>query len=135
MYTDAPESSQVSPGFSLLRWLSNGGLGWVLGLIPLSLFIWFVSMLGPITAGTVINTSWAWVPSLGINLSFTIDGLGLLFAMIISGIGIMVVVYAGGYMAGDPQIGRFYLYLFLFMGAMLGVVLADNVITLFVFGS
>jgi multicomponent Na+:H+ antiporter subunit A len=130
--TDVPKS-ELSGSDALLRWLTNGGMGWALGIVPLALVVWFLSMLGPVVAGTPLSVSIPWVPSLGINLSFYVDGLGLLFALIVSGVGTLVVIYAGGYMAGDPQIGRFYLYLFLFMGSMLGLVLADNIIALFVF--
>lgn len=74
-----------------------------------------------------------WAPSLGLSLSFNLDGLGLLFATLITGIGALVVLYASRYLEGHPQAGRFYASLFAFMGAMLGVVLSDNVLTLFVF--
>jgi multicomponent Na+:H+ antiporter subunit A len=74
-----------------------------------------------------------WAPSLGLSLSFDLDGLGLLFAILITGIGALIVVYASRYLEGHPQAGRFYASLFAFMGAMLGVVLSDNVLTLFVF--
>jgi multicomponent Na+:H+ antiporter subunit A len=117
----------------LLHWLKNGGAGWLLGLVPLSLVIWFASMIPAVTAGQVLELSYEWVPSLGVSLSFTFDGLGLLFALIVSGVGTLIIIYAGGYMVGDPQVGRFYLYLFLFMFSMLGLVLADNIVTLFVF--
>ena len=75
----------------------------------------------------------AWAPSLGLSLSFNLDGLGLLFALLITGIGALVVLYASQYLDGHPQAGRFYASLFAFMGAMLGVALSDNVLTLFVF--
>src|SRR6185503_16737759 len=74
-----------------------------------------------------------WAPSLGLSLLFNLDGLGLLFATLITGIGALVVLYASRYLAGHAQAGRFYASLFAFMGAMLGVVLSDNVLTLFVF--
>ena len=74
-----------------------------------------------------------WAPSLGLSLSFNLDGLGLLFATLITGIGALVVLYSSRYLAGHAQAGRFYASLFAFMGAMLGVVLSDNVLTLFVF--
>jgi multicomponent Na+:H+ antiporter subunit A len=75
----------------------------------------------------------AWAPSLGLTLSFNLDGLGLLFATLITGIGALVVLYASRYLEGHRDAGRFYASLFAFMGAMLGVVLSDNVLTLFVF--
>jgi len=65
--------------------------------------------------------------------SFYADGLALLFATLISGIGTFILIYAGGYLKGHPQQGRMFAFLLLFMGSMLGVVLSDNLITLFVF--
>jgi multicomponent Na+:H+ antiporter subunit A len=74
-----------------------------------------------------------WLPSLGITLSFTLDGLALTFSLLISGIGTLVLLYSNTYLAGHPQFARFALFLFSFMLAMLGLVLADNLIALFVF--
>ena len=74
-----------------------------------------------------------WAPSLGLSLSFNLDGLGLLFATLITGIGALIVLYASRYLDGHAQASRFYASLFAFMGAMLGVVLSDNILTLFVF--
>jgi multicomponent Na+:H+ antiporter subunit A len=74
-----------------------------------------------------------WAPSLGLSLSFNLDGLGLLFATLITGTGALVVLYASRYLDDHPQTSRFYASLFAFMGAMLGLVLSDNVLTLFVF--
>jgi multicomponent Na+:H+ antiporter subunit A len=81
--------------------------------------------------GRVVELPWA--PSLGLSLSFNLDGLGLLFAILITGIGALVVLYASRYLEDHADAGRFYPSLFAFMGAMLGVVLSDNVLTLFVF--
>jgi multicomponent Na+:H+ antiporter subunit A len=81
--------------------------------------------------GRVVELPWA--PSLGLSLSFNLDGLGLLFAILITGIGALIVLYASRYLEGHAQAGRFYASLFAFMGAMLGVVLSDNILTLFVF--
>ena len=75
----------------------------------------------------------AWAPSLGLSLSFNLDGLGLLFALLIAAIGALVVLYASAYLENHPQAGRFYASLLAFMGAMLGVALSDNILTLFVF--
>jgi multicomponent Na+:H+ antiporter subunit A len=74
-----------------------------------------------------------WAPALGLSLSFNLDALGLLFAILITGIGALIVLYASRYMAGHAHASRFYASLFAFMGAMLGVVLSDNILTLFVF--
>src|SRR5688572_10878664 len=74
-----------------------------------------------------------WAPSLGLTLSFNVDGLGVLFAWLIAAIGALVVLYASAYLDHHPDAGRFYASLFAFMGAMLGVALSDNILTLFVF--
>ena len=85
----------------------------------------------PAAARPLIELPWA--PSLGLSLSFNLDGLGLLYALLITGIGALVVLYASSYLDGHPHAGRFYAWLFAFMGAMLGVALGDNILTLFVF--
>ncbi len=74
-----------------------------------------------------------WVPSLGLALGLRLDGLGLLFALLILLIGLLVIRYAAYYLSSEPNLGRFYALLLLFMGAMLGVVLAENLLLLFVF--
>jgi len=74
-----------------------------------------------------------WVPSLGVELAFVLDGLSLLMLLMITGVGTAVFVYAGGYLAGHPQQQRVYLLLSLFMVAMIGCVTADNLIVLFLF--
>jgi multicomponent Na+:H+ antiporter subunit A len=67
------------------------------------------------------------------GLTFYVDGLSLTFALLITGIGPLVIVYAGGYLAGHAHLGRFYVSLLTFTISMLGIVVADNVIVLFVF--
>jgi len=68
-----------------------------------------------------------------VDLSFALDGLSLAFVLLVSGIGALVLIYSGAYLGEQPGGGRFFAYLLLFMGSMLGLVLSDNVITLFVF--
>ncbi|CAM5214145.1 Na(+)/H(+) antiporter subunit A [Alishewanella longhuensis] len=68
-----------------------------------------------------------------IQLSFLLDGLSLLFALLITGIRTFILLYANRYLQGHPALRRLFLFLLTFMGAMLGLVLADNLITLFVF--
>jgi len=109
---------------------------WI-GLLPvglsLALFVLFARQAGPIADGETLRLVWDWVPSLGISMSILLDGLGLTFALLISGIGGMVFLYSRTYLAGHPQFNRFILFLTAFMLAMLGLVLADNLIALFVF--
>ncbi len=74
-----------------------------------------------------------WVPSLGLDLALRLDGLGLLFALMILGIGLLVILYARYYLSPEDDMGRFYASLLFFMGAMLGLVLAENVLLLLMF--
>ena len=103
----------------------------VLVLVPGASFAWLVWRMDEATPGILESTPW--VPGLDVALDFSLDGLSLIFSLLISGIGALIVLYAGGYLKGHPMLGRFFLFLMMFMGAMQGVVLADNVVTLFVF--
>jgi multicomponent Na+:H+ antiporter subunit A len=107
--------------------------GWVLMLAPLAAFAWLVSQIPLVAGGEALFETLDWVPALGIQLSLRLDGLSLLFALLISGIGALIVLYAGAYLADHHQLGRFHAYLLLFMLAMLGLVLADDFIAMFVF--
>lgn len=109
--------------------------GWALGLLPATLFAGFLSMAGTVAGGEVIGARLPWAPSLGIDLDFRLDGFSLLFALLITGIGALVVVYSGAYMAEKQPAtrARFLTLILLFMTAMLGAVLSDNLISLFVF--
>ncbi|MEL7130994.1 MAG: putative monovalent cation/H+ antiporter subunit A [Pseudomonadota bacterium] len=111
----------------------NGLVGLIPVGIALLLFGWFLSLAPAVADGQRLRFVWEWVPSLGISLSFLLDGLSLTFALLISGIGAMVLLYSNTYLAGHPQFSRFALFLTSFMLAMLGLVLADNLIGLFVF--
>ncbi|REG85122.1 monovalent cation/H+ antiporter subunit A [Marinomonas pollencensis] len=89
-------------------------------------------------AGAVFNgerffSSIPWVPAIGLELAFRLDGLSLLFSILILGIGLLVILYARYYLSAQDSIGKFYAYLILFMFAMLGVVLSDNLIQLWFF--
>jgi multicomponent Na+:H+ antiporter subunit A len=107
--------------------------GLVLALVPLSISILFASMVPTIASGGTVEFRHDWVPSLGIGLDLRIDGLSLLFLLLISVIGTFVVWYAAGYLHGKKDLGRFYLYLLGFMGSMLGVVASDHLVALFIF--
>lgn len=122
----------VAAGFApLLVRLLGDRAGLVLALVPAATFAWLLAQLHLVTPGLLESTPW--VPGLDVALDFALDGLSMLFALLISGIGTLIVLYAGGYLRGHPRLGRFFLFLMMFMGAMLGLVLADNVVTLFVF--
>ena len=106
---------------------------WLLALLPAGLALYFASHLPAVMGGAQIVVVYPWVPGLNIQLSFLIDGLSLLFALLISVIGSFIVLYAGEYLRGDRDLARFYVYILAFMASMLGLVLADNLIALFVF--
>ncbi len=108
-------------------------VGWVVVLVPAAVVVLFSQFIEPGGAGEALRFSTPWVPSAGITLSFYIDGLSLLFALLILGIGAFIVLYASAYLKGHADLGRFLMFILLFMGSMLGLVLADNVVTLFVF--
>lgn len=113
--------------------LARGWSGALLALAPGVAFVFFARQVGAIAQGAVAEERTAWAPELGLSLSFRLDGLGLLFALLITGVGALVVLYAGSYLAGNPGLGRFYLFLLAFMASMLGVVLAGNLLLLFIF--
>ncbi|MBO3759366.1 putative monovalent cation/H+ antiporter subunit A [Ciceribacter sp. L1K22] len=106
---------------------------WLLALAPALAFLHFAGFLPEIGNGEVVTGGFAWVPSINLSFSWFLDGLSLTFALLITGIGTLIVLYSGGYMKGHPQQGRFIAFILLFMGAMLGVVVSDSFLMLFVF--
>ena len=109
----------------LAAWLA--GLAAVCGCVALG-------MLAPaVFGGEVLRWSIDWLPALGLRFGLRMDGLALMFAMLVLGIGALVVLYAAYYLDPKDPPARFFSFLLLFMGAMLGVVLADNLVLLVVF--
>tara|TARA_R110002096_G_scaffold147007_2_gene306236 strand:- start:5196 stop:7619 length:2424 start_codon:yes stop_codon:yes gene_type:complete len=106
---------------------------WILALVPAGIFVHFLGYIGQTAGGAGFASVWDWWPGMGWPLSYLIDGLSLMFALLISGIGTFIILYSGGYMKGHPQLGRFLSFMFLFMGAMQGLVISDNLITVFIF--
>lgn len=111
--------------------------GVLLATLPFGLACYFFSACWSAAAHSGdwlgLRESYAWVPELGLALSLRVDGLGLLFALLITVIGGLVLIYAAGYMKAGIRTGRLFSFLLMFMGAMLGLVLADNVLTLYMF--
>ncbi|MBC7145601.1 MAG: monovalent cation/H+ antiporter subunit A [Thioclava marina] len=89
--------------------------------------------LPTVLAGGVVETKIDWLPWLGLNVNFWIDGLGMLFATLILGIGLLIILYARYYLSNRDPVGQFYTYLLLFQGAMVGIVLSDNILLLLIF--
>ncbi len=98
----------------------------------LSLGILYPSMSMPFN-GTTLVQSWPWIESIGLYFAFRLDGLSLLFALLILVIGLLIIIYARYYLAKKDSMGRFYAYLMMFMGSMLGIVLSENVLQLVIF--
>ena len=106
---------------------------WPLALVPLAVFCHFLGFHAEIARGEVVTGGYAWVPSYNVSFSWLIDGLSLAFLLLISGIGSLIVLYAGGYLKGHPHQGRFFSFILMFMGSMLGLVASDSFLMLFVF--
>ncbi len=106
------------------------GAGLVIALFPLGLFAAFVRMSDIVERGWVRGEGKDWAPSVGLDLTLRLDGFSFLFCLLITGIGTLVIVYSGGYLTGKPrrQRARFFTLILLFMTAMLGTVLADNLL-------
>jgi multicomponent Na+:H+ antiporter subunit A len=107
--------------------------GWLLALAPFAAFTMFAMQAGSIGAGEVLSYQVDWFSALGTSFSLRLDGLSLLMALLVTGIGGFIVIYTGGYMQGHPLLGRFFMYLLAFMGSMVGLVLSDDLILMFVF--
>ncbi|MFC0473986.1 Na+/H+ antiporter subunit A [Robertmurraya beringensis] len=108
--------------------------GWFVLFVPMGLFIYLFSFIPEISNGNTILSTITWIPSYGIDFTTYIDGLSLMFGLIIVGIGTLVVFYSIYYMSKYREaLHNFYIYLLLFMGAMLGVVFSDNIVVLYVF--
>ncbi|MBA4108288.1 MAG: monovalent cation/H+ antiporter subunit A [Leptothrix sp. (in: Bacteria)] len=93
-----------------------------------------LAMLYPaISAGTVVTERLVWLPSLGIDVVVRLDGFAWMFAMLVSGMGLLVIIYARYYLSADDPAARFYSLMLGFMGAMLGVVVSGNLVQMVVF--
>ena len=102
-------------------------------LLPLVLFIGAAFQVPEIQKNGALAMAFDWVPSLNVRFDVVLDGLSLLFVLIITGIGFLVTIYADAYLAGHRQINRFFVYLQSFLMSMVGLVLSNNLILLFVF--
>ncbi len=109
---------------------------WILrssALLPLFIFTYAATLVLPVMSDGPIRFDLPWVPGLDISLTFSIDGLSLLFMLIISSVGFFVTLYSVNYLHGHHHVDSFFLFLHAFMLSMLGLVTADNMMALFVF--
>ncbi|WP_088006543.1 Na+/H+ antiporter subunit A [Indiicoccus explosivorum] len=108
--------------------------GWFVLAAPLFLVAYYAAFLPGSAAGETVTSSFSWIPSLDIAISSYLDGLSLLFSLLITGIGSLVVLYSIFYLDKNrEQLHNFYVYLLIFMSAMLGVVQSDHLISLYLF--
>lgn len=119
--------------FAPLAGWAGGRSSPFVAVIPFLLFASFCVLLPEIAGGEIVREAHRWIPSLGIEAAFRLDGLSLTFALLISGIGGAVFLYASAYLREAPRLARFYTVLALFMASMLGAVLADDLVLLVVF--
>ena len=116
------------------RYLPRVHTGWFVLPVPIALFTYFMWQIPLVAKESPFVHSVAWIPSLNINYTTYIDGLALIFGLIITGIGALVILYSIYYLSKEREaLGNFYVYLLLFMGAMLGVVFSDNILVLYMF--
>ncbi len=111
---------------------SPRGAGWLLAAVPGSTVVWLIATAAGIVGEPPLTAELPWIPAVGLNLSLRLDGLSALLAILVTGVGASVLVYAGGYMGSHPRLGRFMSFMMLFLSAMLGIVLADNLLLLYV---
>lgn len=117
----------------IYKWTKKIHTGWLVLPVPIILFIYFLSFIPKTINGSTVET-FQWIPRYGINFTVVVDGLSLLFALLITGIGSLVVFYSIYYLGKNKErLNNFYAFLMIFMTAMLGVVLSDNLIVLYLF--
>lgn len=102
-------------------------------MVSLLAFIGLMTHLPAVMAGELVTARLDWVPLLGLNVTLMLDGLGFFFAMLILGIGLLIIAYARFYLSREDNMGEFFTYLLLFQGAMVGIVISDNILLLLVF--
>ena len=102
-------------------------------LLPAWSLVLVLMHVGEIFDGEAIRQTIEWIPSMGLDFSFRLDGLSLLFLLLILGIGLLIILYARYYLSDKDSMGQFYAYLILFMSAMVGIVISNNMIQLWMF--
>jgi len=117
----------------LLARAGRRGAAWSAGTFTLVALLLALGESAAVFAGGAPAFSTPWIPALGLHLSLRLDGLALLFVLLILGIGLLIILYAHYYLPQSDRLGRFYSLLLLFQGAMLGIVLSDNLLLLFLF--
>ena len=118
---------------STLSATAHSAAAWVSGLLLVCGLVILGILHGPVAGGEVVRGTIRWIPSLGLNLSFRMDGFVWLFVTLVFGIGILVLIYARYYLSKSDPVPRFYAFLMAFTGAMVGMLMSGNVVMLVVF--
>ena len=108
-------------------------IGWIVLIIPVILFTFLSTYIPRIAKGESFMYTFKWIPSYGIDITIYLDGLSMIFSLLITGVGSLVILYSIYYLSTKESLQHFYCYLLLFMGAMLGVVFSDNLMVLYAF--
>jgi len=108
-------------------------VGWFAAAVALVSFLLIATVLPQVIHDGPISGAVSWLPSVGVDFSLYIDGLSILIAFLASGIGVIIMSYSNGYMSHKEDLPRYYMWLLLFMGSMVGMVFAANTILLFIF--
>ncbi|MGE0874965.1 MAG: monovalent cation/H+ antiporter subunit A [Burkholderiales bacterium] len=111
----------------------RSGSAWAVAAVAAAALALVLAQAGAVIDGTPLMWRWQWLPEAGLNLSLRLDGLALLFVLLILAIGLLVILYARYYLSPEDSLGRFYAILMVFMAAMLGIVTSDNLLVLAVF--
>ena len=123
-------------GTTLVLWLKQFSR-WVTALgaigVSLSSFVLLLTQAKTVSNGHAILEQWQWLPQIGIDFSFRLDALSLIFSLLITGIGTLIYIYAYYYLNPKNSLSKLYSLLMLFMAAMLGISLSNNLIILLVF--
>ncbi|MEL6641614.1 MAG: proton-conducting transporter membrane subunit, partial [Pseudomonadota bacterium] len=102
-------------------------------MVTLVAFVGLLTNAPAVFAGEVVQAGVDWMPILGLNVNLMLDALGFFFALLILGIGLLIIAYGRFYLAREDNMGEFFTYLLLFQGAMVGIVLSDNILLLLIF--
>ncbi|MFJ7733303.1 Na+/H+ antiporter subunit A [Lysinibacillus sp. NPDC097231] len=108
-------------------------LGWFVLSVPFILFLLLARYVPQMAEGKTFIHTYEWIPSFNINFTTYLDGLSMIFGLLITGVGSLVILYSIFYLSTKESLHHFYCYLLLFMGAMLGVVFSDNLMVLYTF--
>jgi len=106
---------------------------WGAAVTAASSLLLLIPLIPRVLEGETLIQSWNWIPSLGMEFAFRLDGLPLMFSLMILVIGILVILYTGYYLSAKDSTTRFFNYLLLFMGSMVGLVLSENLLLLLIF--